>query len=96
MDQVLTETTQFDIFDLPSEFCQRPHAVHDILRENDPLHVNKDGSYFVNRWADVFEIYQAPGMTSEKRAMYSDGFQTNWVRYSDRPGQNVITNNAAK
>ena len=42
----------FDLSSIDENFARDPFPTYRILRENDPVHRNPDGSYFLTRYAD--------------------------------------------
>ena len=64
----------FDIYNQPAEFSDNPYPYYRWLRENDPIHQNSDGSYYLTRYEDVLRVYRTAGMTSDKRDVYRRKF----------------------
>ena len=83
----------FDIYDLPRTFLQDPFPTYHKLRETDPVHRNKDGTYFITRYEDVARVYRTKSMLSDKTEMYRRKFgegplfeqHTNSMLFSDPP-----------
>ena len=48
----------FDLFDLPSDYYDNPYPYFKLLRDEDPLHQNSDGSVLLTRYADVKAIWR--------------------------------------
>lgn len=92
------ETRQFDIYDLPREFLDDPFPTYHQLRETDPVHLNKDGTYYITRYEDVTRVYRTKSMTSDKTEMYVAKFgegplleqHTNSMLFSDPPNHTRI------
>ncbi len=57
----------FDINALDRAFLEDPFPTYRALRENDPVHLNADGSYFLTRYADLELCYKHPAMSSDKK-----------------------------
>ncbi len=64
-DQALVDG--FDVNELTTEFLEDPFPTYRALRELDPIHRNKDGSYFLTRYADLELAYKHPAMSSDKK-----------------------------
>jgi len=60
--------TTFDLRALPSDFYANPYPVYDVLREQSPVHLMPDGSYFLTRHADLVSVYRdAQTFSSDKK-----------------------------
>ena len=57
----------FDINELTPDFLHDPQPTYHALRELDPVHRNKDGSYFLTRYRDLELTYKHPAMSSDKK-----------------------------
>ena len=57
----------FDINELTPDFLHDPQPTYHALRELDPVHQNKDGSYFLTRYRDLELTYKHPAMSSDKK-----------------------------
>ncbi len=83
----------FDIYDLPPSFLDDPFPTYHHLRDRDPVHLNKDGTYFITRYEDVARVYRTKSMRSDKTEMYLRKFgegplfeqHTNSMLFSDPP-----------
>ena len=49
------------------EFLDNPFPTYRLLRENDPVHLNPDGTYFLTRYEDVVKAFRHPKMSSDKK-----------------------------
>ena len=56
----------FDIMKLDPRFIEDPFSTYTRLREEDPVHRNPDGTYFLTRYEDVRALLVDPRMTSDK------------------------------
>jgi len=60
--------TTFDLRALPPDFYANPYPVYDVLREQSPVHLMPDGSYFLTRHADLVSVYRdAQTFSSDKK-----------------------------
>ena len=92
------ETRRFDIYDLPQAFLDDPFPTYHRLRETEPVHRNKDGTYYITRYDDVTRVYRTKSMTSDKTEMYVAKFgegplleqHTNSMLFSDPPNHTRI------
>jgi cytochrome P450 len=64
----------FDINSIDAEFARDPFPTYRILRENDPVHRNPDGSYFLTRYGDVVNSFKNPAMSSDKKVAFKPKF----------------------
>lgn len=64
----------FDLNHIDKTFIDNPYPVLANLRENDPVHVNPDGSLFLTRYEDVLAVYQNRTMVSDKTVAFKDKF----------------------
>ena len=64
----------FDIQKINQEFLDDPFPIYKLMRENDPVHLNPDGSYFLTRYEDVVLSFKHPGMSSDKKIDFKPKF----------------------
>lgn len=65
----------FDPSHLGPEFYSDPYPTYRALREQDPLHLCPDGSWFLTRYADVDRIYRdRRSFSSDKKAAFAPKF----------------------
>jgi cytochrome P450 len=64
----------FDLSSIDENFARDPFPTYRILRENDPVHRNPDGSYFLTRYADVVHSFKNPAMSSDKKVAFKPKF----------------------
>ena len=58
----------FDLRALPLDFYADPYPVYDVLREQSPVRLMPDGSYFLTRHADLVAVYRdAASSSSDKK-----------------------------
>jgi len=58
----------FDLRALPPDFYANPYPVYDVLREQSPVRLMPDGSYFLTRHADLVSVYRdAQTFSSDKK-----------------------------
>lgn len=57
---------EFDINELKVDYFDNPYPTYRAMRECDPVHQNKDGSYFLTRHADLDLAYKHKAMSSDK------------------------------
>ena len=62
---------QFDLRELPTDFYANPYPVYSALRQNQPVRLMPDGSYFLTRYADVVAVYRdAQNFSADKRVEF--------------------------
>ncbi len=64
----------FDLNEFDKKKAGDPFAMYRLLRENDPVHQNSDGSYFLTRYDDVVQSFKHPGMSSDKKVAFKPRF----------------------
>ncbi len=65
----------FDLRHLPEDFYVNPYNYYRILRENDPVHLCPDGSYFLSKHTDLRKIYRDPKtFSSDKKVLFKPLF----------------------
>ena len=64
----------FDINAIDAHFIADPYPTLRVLREQDPVHENPDGSIFLTRHADVNAVYRSRAMLSDKRQAFGEKF----------------------
>jgi len=63
---------QFDLRELPTDFYANPYPVYSALRQNQPVRLMPDGSYFLTRYADVVAVYRdAQYFSADKRVEFA-------------------------
>lgn len=63
---------QFDLRELPTDFYANPYPVYSALRQNQPVRLMPDGSYFLTRYADVVAVYRdAQNFSADKRVEFA-------------------------
>ncbi len=61
----------FDLRALPPDFYANPYPVYDVLREQSPVRLMPDGSYFLTRYADLVAVYRdAQTFSSDKKVEF--------------------------
>ncbi|MBT3536102.1 MAG: cytochrome P450 [Rhodospirillaceae bacterium] len=64
----------FDLSVFDKANAHDPFPIYRMLRENDPVHRNADGSYFLTRYDDVVLSFKHPGMSSDKKVNFKPKF----------------------
>ena len=64
----------FDIQSIDKDFLDNPFPTYKLLRENDPVHRNPDGTYFITRYDDVVKAFRHPAMSSDKKIDFKPKF----------------------
>ena len=64
----------FDIQSIDKDFLENPFPTYKLLRENDPVHRNPDGTYFLTRYDDVVKAFRHPAMSSDKKIDFKPKF----------------------
>ncbi len=64
----------FNLSDFDNEAAHDPFPTYRLLRENDPVHRNADGSYFLTRYDDVVQSFKHPAMSSDKKVAFKPRF----------------------
>ncbi len=88
----------FDLNSIDRRFIEDPFPVLRNLREHDPIHWNPDGSLFLTRHRDVFEVYRNKVMSADKivpfKAKFGDGalytHHTTSLVFNDPPYHTVV------
>jgi cytochrome P450 len=85
----------FDPANLAPEFHRDPYPTYRMLREQDPIHLCPDGSWFLTRYADLNRIYRdRTAFSSDKKAVFAPKFgdpsplyehHTNSLVFNDPP-----------
>ena len=52
------DITQFDLYNPPKDFTNNSYHYYNLLREQDPVHRNPDGSYVITSHKDLVDIYR--------------------------------------
>ena len=61
------DLNRFDPRHLGPDFVQNPYPIYEILREQSPVHLCPDGSYFISRHADLTAIYKDTSLYSSDK-----------------------------
>lgn len=64
----------FDLNAIGPDFINNPFPTLKLLRDHDPVHRNKDGSYYLTRYEDVKTVYQERSMSSDKVVAFKEKF----------------------
>ena len=64
----------FDVNKIDQAFLDDPFPTYKLMRENDPVHRNPDGSYFLTRYEDVVQSFRHPAMSSDKTVDFKPKF----------------------
>ena len=64
----------FDIQKIDQAFLDDPFPTYKLLRENDPVHLNPNGTYFLSRYDDVVQSFRHPAMSSDKKIDFKPKF----------------------
>ncbi len=72
--QELEKAKSFDLNEIGQDFIDDPFPTLRLLRENDPVHRNRDGSLFLTRYEDVLAAFRHPAMSSDKKVAFKDKF----------------------
>lgn len=64
----------FDIFDVPADYINDPYPWLRLLRDDDPIHQNSDGSVLLSRYQDVRAVWREPTTSVDKTSMFHDRF----------------------
>ena len=64
----------FNLSDFDNVAARDPFPTYRMLRENDPVHRNADGSYFLTRYDDVVQSFKHPAMSSDKKIAFKPRF----------------------
>jgi len=64
----------FDLRDPPPGFIDDPFVWYRALREIDPVHRCRDGSWLLTRYDDCNAVYRGDGFSSDKRALFAPKF----------------------
>ena len=64
----------FDLFDLPESYYESPWPYFRALRDDDPIHANRDGSVLVTRHEDVWAVWRHPGGMVDKSEQFARRF----------------------
>ena len=70
-ERASTIAKNFDLRNLPPDFYANPYPVYDVLREQSPVRLMPDGSYFLTRHADLVAVYRdAQTFSSDKKVEF--------------------------
>ena len=70
----------FDPLSLHPDFLDNP-TPYRLLRENDPVHVCPDRSYFLTRYDDVSDVYKGDAFSSDKTREFGPKYGTDSPLY---------------
>ncbi len=87
------QASDFGINRIGQAFLDDPFPTYKLLRKNDPVHLNPDGSYFLTRYDDVVQSFRHPAMSSDKKVDFKPKFgdgplyvhHTNSLVFNDPP-----------
>jgi len=65
---------RFDLFDVPADYIDDPYPWLRLLRDNDPIHPNADGSVLLTRYQDVRALWREPTTSVDKASLFHDRF----------------------
>jgi len=71
----------FDPLSLHPDFLDNPYPAYRLLRENDPVHLCPDGSYFLTRHADLSDVYKGTEFSSDKTREFGPKYGTDSPLY---------------
>ena len=72
----------FDPRALPADYFENPYPYFQALREHDPVHRCPDGSYYLSRHADCYQVYRNPKLfSSDKRQSFKPLFGEDSLLY---------------
>lgn len=69
-----TAARGFDLFDVPADYIDDPYPWLRLLRDNDPIHPNADGSVLLTRYQDVRTLWREPTTSVDKASMFHNRF----------------------
>ncbi|MBF23914.1 MAG: cytochrome [Pusillimonas sp.] len=69
-----TTGSSFDLFNVPDDYYDNPYPYYKDLRDNDPIHLNSDGSVLVTRYEDVKAVWRDLTGVVNREKMYSEKF----------------------
>lgn len=64
----------FDLFDVPSDYIDDPYPWLRLLRDDDPLHRNADGTVLLTRYEDVRTVWREPSTSVDKSSLFHARF----------------------
>lgn len=64
----------FDLRSVSKKFLDNPYPFYRALRENDPVHRQPDGSYFLTRYEDLAAVYRDRRFGSDKKIEFKPKF----------------------
>lgn len=88
----------FDINSIDRDFIENPFDTLRMLRENDPIHENPDGSLFLTRYGDLRAVYRHRAMSSDKKIEFAKKFgdgplythHTTSLLFNDPPYHTIV------
>jgi hypothetical protein len=72
--QVHSATEDFDLFQLPKTYYDNPYPFFKQLRDNEPAHLNSDGSVLLTRYDDVKAVWRDLSGVVNREAAYREKF----------------------
>ena len=66
---------------MPPDFLENPYPAYRLLRENDPVHLCPDGSYFLTRYDDLSDVYKGDAFSSDKTREFGPKYGTDSPLY---------------
>ena len=64
----------FDLRSVSKEFLDNPYPYYRALRDNDPVHRQPDGGYFLTRYEDLAAVYRDRRFSSDKKIEFRPKF----------------------
>jgi hypothetical protein len=65
----------FDLYDPPSDLVENSNYYYSLLRKNNPVHKNPDGSYVITSYNELVEIYRNHNLwSSDKKQEFKPKF----------------------
>lgn len=92
------DVSTFDLNAIGPDFIENPHPVLHRLRQEDPVHLNADGSVFLTRFDDCMAVYRSRDMLSDKTEAFGEKFgqcplqkhHTTSLIFNDPPYHTVV------
>ena len=67
----------FDLYDPPSDLVENSNYYYSLLRKNNPVHKNPDGSYIITSYNELVEIYRNHNLwSSDKKQEFFIGLRS--------------------
>jgi hypothetical protein len=64
----------FNLFDLPEDYYLDPQPYFKSLRDDDPIHLNADGSVLLTRHTDIISVWRDLSGVVNRDAAYTKKF----------------------